>query len=367
HVLRQRDGRACAARATGLAILDDPVLEREAERMGEAAVRAFESGDFTTTWLPARGSSSMAPYSPVIQCVMELDDFKKQTATSGIRSLDKISAIDNELKAYHVLNAKKPKNYTAMSKAAKKLYEAARTFKSQKPDSSRMPGVDQLIKEIVIEDAILSRLAEFEAATDELEKFKILEKVQENFFKQSQRSELNNKTLDGEIFTLLQAFLASASNRGEAFVKRDIEELVEIGKDLKTPPLLKVVIAECTAARNVQLLDAANGKPGLKFNTARGATQKYSLSHAMEQSLGKRFRMGSLLHELTHLSIAEIFDNTCLMLAVSTSATDAEILALAKSRNSKIQQLIAVPPGARPAVAPRGKPLPPIPTVAGRK
>jgi hypothetical protein len=255
--------------------------------------------------------------------------------------MDQISAIDKELKEYHEVNARKPKSYGALSATIKKLYDAAKGFQASKPGSSRMPGVEKLIKEAVIEHAILSKLADFEKETDELERFKIIESVQENFFKQRERSELNNKALEGEIFTLLTSLVNSASNMGAAFVGRDLDELRKIGNDAATPSLLCSVIAECTAARNVQLMDAANGKPGLKYNTTRSATQKYSLSHAMEQSLGKRFRMGSLLHELTHLSIAQIFDNTCLMLSISKTATDAEILAMAKARNAKIQQLIA--------------------------
>lgn len=339
HVVQQHEGRARAA-ADGVGVVDDDTLEREADRMGDAAVRAITRG------LPAsdgelRRLDCHGPFRPVIQCVMTVDEFRRMTATSGVRSLDRISKIDSALKAFHDAYAKKPRSYAALSTAAKKLYESAWAFKSGKPDSSRLPGVDRLIKEIVIEDAILSKLAEFEKETDELEKFKILETVQENFFRQRDRSELNNKTLENEIFTLLQQFLVSASNRGEAFVRRDIDELISIGKDHRTPSLLRSVIAECTAARNVQLMDAANGMPGLKYNTTRGATRKYSLSHAMEQSLGKRFRMGSLLHELTHLSIAESFDNTCLMLAVPKTASDQEILTLARSRRAKIQQLLA--------------------------
>jgi hypothetical protein len=342
HVVQQRSGRVCApSHPAEIVVLQDPALEREANRMGDAAVRALAYGEFDgPRSAPGTGATRVAS-RPVIQCVMALDEFQKSTATPGIRSLSKVSAIDKELKAFLEANTRKPKSYTNLSAAAMKLYQAAKAFKSSNPDSARMPGIDTLIKEIVIEHAILSKLADFEKATDELEKFKIIEEVQENFFKQRGRSELNNKTLEGEIYTLLSKLVSTASKGAEAFVLRDIEELKKIGNDGATPALLRSVIAECTSARNTQGMDAANGKPGLKYNTTRGATQKYSLSHAMEQSLGKRFRMGSLLHELTHLSIAEIFDNTCVMLAISKSATDAEILALAKARAGKIQGLLA--------------------------
>lgn len=341
HVLQQREGRAKGRSPRGITLLQDPWLEREADRMGDATARAFRTGAVDPHAYVPRMAPSVGRCRPVIQCVMELDEFQRATVTSGIRALDRIAAIDRELKAFHSVNARRPKNYTELSKAARKLYEAAKGFKAQKPNSSRMAGVDLLIKEVVIEDAVLSRLAAFEAETDEVEKFKILEQVQENFFKQRERTELNNRTLEGEIFTLLQTVINSASDKGKAFVQRDMEELKRLGADPGMPGILKSVIAECTAARNTQQMDAANGKPGLKYSTARGPAQKYSLSHAMEQSLGKRFRMGSLLHELTHLSIAEIFDNTCVMLAVGKTASDAEILNLARSRNSKIQQLIA--------------------------
>jgi hypothetical protein len=341
HVLQQRDGRASIANASALPILEDSRLEAEADGMGRAAARAFASGHVSAPCYAAPSWPTAGPVQPVIQCVMSVEEFRQATQASGIRSLDRISAIDNELKTYQALNERKPKRYSDMHKAARKLYEAAKAFKSQKPDSSRMPGVDRLIKEIVIEDAILSKLAEYEAAKTDLEKFVIIETIQENFFKQRDRRELNNKTLDDEIYALLTSTINSAANQAAEFVKRDIQELIKIGNESDTPGLLKSVIAECTAARNIQQLDAASGKPGLKYNRTRGATSKYALNHAMEQSLGKRFRMGSLLHELTHLSIAEIFDNTCIMLAIRADATDAEILEMAKSRNAKIHQLIA--------------------------
>jgi hypothetical protein len=80
--------------------------------------------------------------------------------------------------------------------------------------------------------------------------------------------------------------------------------------------------------------------PGLKYNTTRGGgAKKYTLNHFMGQALGRRFRMGSLLHELTHLSNAEIFDNTCLMLSVRKSATDAQIRTLAGNRRGRLLSL----------------------------
>ena len=341
HVLQQRDGRAAAPRSAGSTLLDDADLEAEADRMGAAAARAFGRSRPARAYHVPPVHPAGARGAPVVQCAMTLDEFKTKTATSGIRSLDKISGIDDELKAFHELSMRKPRNFTAISKSARKVYDAAKKFKAQKPDSSRMPGVDELIRQLVIEDAIFARLAEFEAETDEIKKFAILEKAQEGWFKQRTRGELVNKWIDGDI-TILMNKLLTGNKNAPALVGRDIDSLIEIGKDPDTPALLSAVIAECTAARNTQQIDMACNTPGLKYNQSRGGTAKYTLNHALEQSLGKRFRMGSLLHELTHLSNAEIFGNTCLMLAISPGASDSEVIKVAKARNAKIAQLLAL-------------------------
>ncbi len=342
HILQQREGRASATSAPRTGLLHDPMLEEEANRMGEVTARAFQFGKFERGCYQASSTRTPGSIQPVIQCVMTLEAFKGLTKTTGIR-FGKIASIDSELKAYHTLTAQRPPNFTKLNDAAKRVYRAAHAFRSDKPDSSRMPGVDALNKQIVLELAILGPLAAYETEPDDEEKFSHFSQAQDAFLKAKTSPEWENRWLESAIFTVKAAATTGAPTRRDlvAGVAHDIESLWAIGKRTDTPDILKAVIAECTAASNTQLLDLACMKPGLNYNTARGATQKYTLNHALDQDLGKRFRMGSLLHELTHLSIAETFANTVLMLAITPAASDAEILSLARSRNAKLHSLAA--------------------------
>jgi len=134
----------------------------------------------------------------------------------------------------------------------------------------------------------------------------------------------------------------SKGGRASQLVLRDIEKLKKIANDPTLPGILKSVILEATSSANLQQIDTSVMSPGLKYNKTRGpGLKKYTLNHNMSQYLGRRFRMGSLLHELTHLSNAEIFDNTILILSIHKAATDAEITALASQRRGSLLALKA--------------------------
>jgi len=337
HVIQQRCGRVPSE--FGSIRLDDPLLEREARIAGAFAVAMYDSGRAPDRPLydgaiPSRHSGARA-----VQCLMEEKEFKTATTAPGLR--DKIAVIDKALAQYNALDKVKPRDYVKLLAQLRALFQACNTYKQQRADSKRTAGVDTLMKQIAKEEVVLAPLAAYYQEPNPVRKFEHLETAQELVLKIHRDPDYKRAEGTQELIDLINANANVLSNANEAAaaVDRDIDELRKLADRDTLPKVLKAVIKECTAVANTRQLDKRINRPGLMYNTANGATQKYVLNHATEQYLGKKFRMGSLLHELTHCSIAETFNNTCVMLAIKPTATDAEMLALARSRNAKIARL----------------------------
>jgi hypothetical protein len=337
HVIQQRCGRV-AGRPDGIP-LDGALLEREAQLAGMFAVAMYDTGRAPDRPLYDVAIPTRHVGAGAIQCLMDEKAFKTATTAPGPR--DKIAVIDRTLAQYNALDKVKPRDYPKLLAQLRALFQACNTYKQQRPDSKRTAGVNTLMKQIAKEELALVPLAAYYQDPDPVRKFEHLETAQEIVLKIARdpdykRAEGTQETID---LINANANVLSDSGNAAAAVQRDIDELRKLADRDTMPNVLKAVIKECTATANTRQLDMKINRPGLMYNTANGATQKYVLNHATEQYLGKKFRMGSLLHELTHCSIAETFNNTCVMLAIKPTATDAEMLALARLRNAKIARL----------------------------
>ena len=337
HVIQQRCGRVPGG--SGTVPLDDALLEREARIAGVFAVAMYDCGrapacPLYDVAIPSRHFGARA-----VQCLMDETAFKTATTAPGPR--DKIAVIDKALAKYNALDKVKPRDYAKLLTQLRALFQACNTYKQQRPDSKRTAGVNALMKQIAKEEVVLVPLAAYYQDPDPVRKFEHLETAQELVLKIARDPDYKRAEGTQELIDLINANANVLSDAGAAAaaVQRDIDELRKLADRDTLPKVLKAVIKECTAVANTRQLDMKINRPGLMYNTANGATQKYVLNHATEQYLGKKFRMGSLLHELTHCSIAETFNNTCVMLAIKPTATDAEMLALARSRNAKIARL----------------------------
>jgi hypothetical protein len=260
-----------------------------------------------------------------------------------IRSLDRIAPIDTALKQFHALDVGKKKDFVALAAQAKALHQAARKFLDDKPEANRRDPVMKLSQQIAIEGAYLDLLGQYQEETDDMTQFKLLEKAQE-FVRRNIAA--MNATRGGaspevnDLINLHSMEMKKGGGRDSLLVLRDIEKLKKLTQDPALPGIMKSVILETTSAANLQQIDASSLNPGLKYNKTKGpGTKKYTLNHNMSQHMGRRFRMGSLLHELTHLSVAETFDNTVLMLSIRKDATNADILALASQRRGLLMAL----------------------------
>lgn len=274
--------------------------------------------------------------------MMSLDEFKSASKAPGLR--DKIKPVDQALTQFHTLDAATPRDYVALLKQIKTLYQACATYNQVRPNSGRKAGVDTLMRQIAMEEVILTSLAKFTAATDDMDKWEALEETQERYRQIEHRPEFKRAGFMDELDKLMSTYINRIRDTSAAsdVIRRDLEELKRIAKMETAPDIVKAVILEVTAAANVQQLDLCEFTPGAKYNTTRGKIQKYTLNHMLNQSYGKKFRMGSLLHELTHVSIAETFGNTVIMLAIRSDASDNEIMDMARVRRSHVLGLITL-------------------------
>jgi hypothetical protein len=341
HVVQQRSGRVRPA-ASGDVVRDD-ALEREAEAIGEAAAAMrLTRAHPVRPWfhdIPATHAGAVA-----VQCLMKVDVFKNESKADGLRNA--IKSVDRELAEFHRLDGATPRDYVKLLAQIRKLYQACQTYAQRRPDSKRLPAVEKLNRQIALEESVLVHLADFQREVDVIKQWEALEKAQETVLASERRPDFARAFAGTELTDLIGKFENNATSTGDEakLVQHEISSLKALAERSTLPRVLRDVILECTAVANVRQLDMKCWMPGAAYNTANGSTQKYTLKHWLEQYAGKKFRMASLLHELTHVSIAETFDNTVIMLAISRWATDAEILQLARDRAMKIgslQSLIA--------------------------
>ena len=336
HVIQQGSGRV---RGTGrISVVQDPLLEEEAAIIGQCFAEAVEHGRMPERPVYALESNGSPISIGTIQCLMDFEAFKTASSASGMRN--KIATVDNALKEYHRLNSAKQKDWAALLRQIRALYESCKTYSKERPNSDRQAGVDKLSRQIATEEPILMALAEFQKATTLDDKWEHLEKAQERYLTFRNKPDYSSN-LQGDLSILIGAakedFKKAAT--GSTPILRDLEELKKIAASPLTPGILKSVILEVTAANNVQNLSFSHDNPKAKYNVTRGAATKYTLCHALDQALGKIFRLGSLLHELTHVCIAETFSNTVIMLSMDPAANDDEIMRVVNIRKTNITAL----------------------------
>jgi hypothetical protein len=337
HVLQQRCGLAGRHGPHDAALLDDPVLEAQACALGTAAremnARSLRTHALALAW---RGAPPR-PLGHAVQCLMALDEFKRSSNAPGMR--DKIKKVDAELGQFHQLDAAVPRNYQALLAQLRKLFKTCQDYGVSRPDSKRKAGVDLLMRQVSAEEVVLSALADFEKSADVLVQWEHLEAAQERFLQLRGREHFTRKGFASELDTLIQnhRHKLEQSPAGAQAILKDVEELKRIAQRHDLPDVLAAVVHEVTSAGTMQQLSMGSVySAGAKYNTTRGVQPKFTLNHNLNQGSGRKIRIGSLLHELTHVSVAETYGNTILMLAIDPGTDDKAMLQLAARRKARL-------------------------------
>ena len=151
---------------------------------------------------------------------------------------------------------------------------------------------------------------------------------------------------------VIRGMMASHDLVDQAALKQvmddEIQRLRDIAAAAKTPQIVKDVILENLA--HIGEVHLVEGKPGARTAKVGETDKKYVVNHALIQTGGSTERLGSLVHELTHVTTGETFDNAPLFL-VFTKGKEVgaegmlEIKTLAKKRNKGLLDLLAVSGG----------------------
>lgn len=339
HVVQQRCGRAGTRPVGSPEVILDPRLEVEADRAGEAAAALFTRGlrphrPIAPPGVPDRACVCAA------QFMMTLNQFVAKTTTPDRTPL---ANIDAALTDYHQAIDRQPFNgVTALAKARQVNSDCM----AYRRTGGAMAGVDELLKQTILDISVIEPLAKAYRAPDFIQKWDYVDKAFLNSVTMGATG--LGTALDRYQTSLRQQYFTQNLNDANylAMVAHYIRELIKIMEGPTTHRILKSIMAEVLDVMNLAKCDFQNGNSAVSYNDVggglpvkAGATAKYTLKLGVANGCGKRDFLGSLLHELTHVSISESYNNTPIMLSVLYSATDKQWKQLCKKRNKTINNI----------------------------
>jgi hypothetical protein len=264
---------------------------------------------------------------------MTFNAFKVLTPGSGRK---KILPVDQAVQAYDQLP---PNNFVNRNNQLTAILHACDNYLNL-PDKSakRKPGVRQLRNQATLEQRIVSRLDLAEVTNDEIIKFQWLAEAREHFIEADGANNPALSYLLNPLNNLTNACINSVQGtpKEQQLLQADLAELTKMSTDATLPAVLRNVLTEVLA--NVGRVKLQEGMPGATLSKA-GVPEKYTVKHMMNQPGGQTERLGSLTHELTHVSVSEKFNNTPLFLAFRPGAADDVILALVAQRTQRLNEI----------------------------
>jgi len=287
--------------------------------------------------------------------MMTVDEFKRTSRAWGRRNA--IGAIDTALGEFHTAYNRNPRNLAECQVAAQLLVLACDAYEEGNPQSRRLPGVRQLRRDAEAEAGIFASFARGSAAGAPLQqRYRELCLAQDAFV-----GGTGQTNRDPYIYNLanfgnaLTTAINDVSNQlrgtqdGQAVLQREVADLRDIAGEVGVPGALANVINEATDPQivNQTAMTVAIMAP-MAFYTRHsemvnhGIRQKYYLHHRLEQGFGFAGRMGALLHELTHVSIAETFSNSKTLIAAPVWMSHNDTVALAHRRLARIRRFRAL-------------------------
>lgn len=323
----------------GTASIGSIAAWRTAQRtMGNRAVgRMIEQ---TVQRKPEQSTTSPSS-KPTVQRLIDASSFKKETKVKN-RFRMKIKGVDTALAVYGKIARN---NYAKLNEQLDVIRGECNDYKAHpKAHPFRIAGVDRLLAQIDKEQRVVAPLSEALAEADPKKKFAKLCEGQDALVEVKDGVPgLSNMSLDPEFSECIRE-LRAVPGAMEEMLQNEMDQLRAIMNAADTPDITKQILAEALANADDIHLEAFS--PGARFTNQkekdRGITEKYVVNHNMNAPGGTSERLGSLAHELTHVSISEQFDNTALFFAFGQDATEDEVMALVEKRRSDLDSLIAL-------------------------
>lgn len=291
------------------------------------------------------GSEITAANEPIVQRLLETNSFKSQTAIDYKRR-SIIKKVDIALTNYHKLGVN---DFAERSAQLDVIVTECDTY-LEHPEAhpKRIPGVEELKRQTILEKGVIELLAQAEDAAGPA-KFYKLSKAQDAFLLAKDRVPGLNRIHISSKLDKCIAELRKIPGAIEEVLKNELRQLAAIFSDDNTPDITKSILREVFENLGELTLNALT--PGARFanesEKKRGVREKYVVNHYLEAPGGTSERLGSLVHELTHVSISEQFDNTALFFAFGKNASEDEVMVLVEKRHEDLDKLLAILPSGR--------------------
>lgn len=341
HVVQQRLGQVEVS-GDPATIVNDEELEDAANVMGERAAVAFSRTEITA---PKTIFPRYEPTKPTfcVQCLMSVEVFRKASKAPGKRN--KIASVDAALTSFHAAVSAAVRDPQVALQRLRAVHAACKTYLAERPSSGRATGVITLMRQVAFEETVFAPLAQSATSGDSGAKWKHLSSAKENSIKIFGRPEMagagsSSRFVDDAIGAY--KVLPAGGEASQAMMTADAQALRAVKGYSSTPIPLKYAIEECLdALKHLNISYGAMNAASVDWhaNPIAGAAQ-YTLNHNADQGNGAKIRLGSMLHELTHIVIGVVFGNSRMLFDVSVGTSEDAVLNISRKRRAFIAKLM---------------------------
>jgi hypothetical protein len=277
-----------------------------------------------------------------IQRLPTLDSFKASTKIDWTIRW-KVTTLDDLIRNFHALPLD---DYGQRLVYINQIVQACQNYIGL-PDNkaSRKVGVQTLLTNANQELPIYLALAQMANAANLRNKYNEAVKAQDLAI---QKENAGNNTLSAtsaSIGAVIRTILTNINTNEPAtmdlLAQDDLQRLRDMLVDPLLPQITRNVITEVLGNMGQVGLVGTQGGPGARLANPGDnlGGSKYRVAHGLDQEMGTTERLGSLVHELTHVAAGESYDNTSSFLMFATTLNPGEIQALGAQRVLEVAEL----------------------------
>ncbi|MFR9728798.1 hypothetical protein ACL03H_06160 [Saccharopolyspora sp. MS10] len=269
----------------------------------------------------------------------------------------KILPVQQALAEYHALSVE---DYEGRSAKLELLQRTITTYLERSKTKEHREAVEQLSSEAGREpalklgkllrmarrhEAVYRRLLEVKARPDAVEQVRLLQRAHDEVLALTSAEQDDDLGLIGvgvlDWITQIAGKMITTGNAAQQhrLGEGDVDKLAEMAADDAVPDVTRNILRELLANRGI--IDYRSGTPGTTLSSDPEG-RKYTLKNLAGQPLGTPERLGSLAHELTHVSAGEAYENTPVLLLLRRNLGDDEIRDVVRQRSEVLDRLNAL-------------------------